>query len=247
MSSLTRFGRGVSIALAAGLLGAGCDVHELAEHLGCCAGECGREVTRTYDLTDFDELDCRAAFDVVVRQGSQHRVAATVSEDIENDLIVRRDGRRLLLDVNRDQTCGVRHAVVELPALRRLEARSFCRVRFEGSPAGGAVELDLSDASSVEGDVSANALALRLSAASKADLDGGADRLDLQASAASRAELGDLAVRQAAIALESASWAKVRVSELLDVRASGASTLRYIGDPQLGRVDLSGGSHMEKD
>jgi hypothetical protein len=245
MNSLSRLGRGALIALGAGLLGAGCDVHDLVDHLGCCGGGCGREVTHSYDLADFDELDCRAAFDVTVRQGGQHRVTVTVAEDIEDDLVVRRDGNRLRLDLDNGHACGERRAVIEMPALRRVEARDVCRVRLEGPSSGGAVALDLSAASSVEGDLSASAIALRLSGASRADLAGATDQLDLDASGASRADLGDLAAIRAVVTLDGASWARVRVSEWLDVVASGASTLRYIGHPRLGRVDLSGGSHLD--
>jgi hypothetical protein len=245
MNSFSRLGCGALIALGAGLLGAGCDVHELVDHLGCCGGDCGREVTRTYDLADFDELDCRAAFNVTVQQGAQHRVTVTVSKDIEDDLVVRRDGNRLRLDLDSGHGCGERRAVIEMPALRRVEARDVCRVRLDGPPSAGAVALDLSAASSVEGDLSASAIALRLSGASRADLAGATDQLDLEASGASRAELGDLTARRAGVDLDGASFARVRVSDWLDVVARGVSTLRYFGHPRLGRVDLSGGSRLE--
>jgi hypothetical protein len=49
------------------------------------------------------------------------------------------------------------------------------------------------------------------------------------------------------VELSAARTATVSVGEWLDVTASGLSVLRYAGDPQLGRVNLSGGSRLERE
>jgi len=84
-----------------------------------------------------------------------------------------------------------------------------------------------------------DALDTRLGDASSLVVAGRADRHDLHLAGASRCRAEELRSRFVNAELSGASNAIVSVSDTLYVRASGASTLEYIGDPAL-TLDVSG-------
>jgi hypothetical protein len=232
------------LVLPLALVGIGCDVDDLTH--GHWDHECGRVVSRSYDLTGFDAIHVGDALRLEVRQADAFRVEVSVPEGAEDDLEVRQQGA--WLRIGGAGRCGAeRRVTVELPVLRRLEAEQASRVALRGLSSSGRLELDLSDASQIDGDLVANVTLIRLSTASEAELSGATERLELNATEVSRAKLRDLAARRADVELSAASTATVSVGEWLDVTASGLSVLRYAGDPQLGQVNLSGGSRLERE
>ena len=60
----------------------------------------------------------------------------------------------------------------------------------------------------------------------------------------SRLDASDFCVQNADIEVSGASSATVYVLGRLDVEVSGLSTLRYLGDPELGAVNLAGISRV---
>lgn len=107
-------------------------------------------------------------------------------------------------------------------------------------------ELEASGAAQVEvGGLAVERLETRLSGASSLVVSGRADQHELHLSDASRCRAPQLQSRRVDADLSGASTGLVAVSESLSVRASGASTLEYIGDPAL-TLDVSGTSVVRR-
>lgn len=71
--------------------------------------------------------------------------------------------------------------------------------------------------------------------------------LNIDLSGGSTLNLSDFIVETAEVDLSSASEATLNVQERIDpVEVSGASRLRYLGDPSLGDVSTSGASTVDK-
>ena len=58
-------------------------------------------------------------------------------------------------------------------------------------------------------------------------------------------DLTDFPLADVNIDASGASTASVNLSGTLDVSASGASNVFYLGDPSLGSIDTSGGSSVQ--
>jgi hypothetical protein len=69
----------------------------------------------------------------------------------------------------------------------------------------------------------------------------------IDASGASRLKLAGFRINNANIELSGASDADVFVNGTMDVDLSGTSGLDYLGQPSLGRTDISGGSSLKRD
>ena len=108
-------------------------------------------------------------------------------------------------------------------------------------------ELAVSGASSaVLHDARGDHLKLDLEGASTLRADGAVHQLTVEASGASTADLDQLTVERATAKVEGASEAEIAVSKALDASVSGASTLRYRGDPSELEEDVTGASKLVK-
>lgn len=94
--------------------------------------------------------------------------------------------------------------------------------------------------------VHGDSLKIDLGGASKLRADGAVGRLTVEVSGASNAELDDLAAERVTATVEGASDADIAVSKALDAHVSGASRLRYRGDPAELEQDVTGASNLEK-
>ena len=70
--------------------------------------------------------------------------------------------------------------------------------------------------------------------------------MTIDASGATDVNLADFPVNHANVEASGASDVPVNASGRLDVDASGASHVYYLGSPRLGKVDTSGGSSIQR-
>jgi hypothetical protein len=86
---------------------------------------------------------------------------------------------------------------------------------------------------------------LEVSGASHVELSGSAASLEVTVSGASDLEASGLSVVELTIDLSGASHADVTATTSLSAGASGASSLRYSGSPDVTRSDTSGASSIQ--
>lgn len=251
----------VAMLFALAATAAGCDMPSTGG-LGQVYGS-GTPVTKSYDFTGFTTVTFDSGFDATVEYGESYAVSVTVDDNlVKEHLKVESDGDTLhvgLADLwqYRDVTLA---AKVTLPRLAGLEVSGASTVAgvtsgdlvLDVSGASktwlkgeGKVTLDLSGASSLSGDVSGIELTGDVSGASVVDLMGSASGLRLDVSGGSRLDLPRLTAQDADLSLSGGSRGSVLVSGTLNAEASGGSRLEYAGDPQLGSIDVSGGSAVE--
>lgn len=129
-----------------------------------------------------------------------------------------------------------------MPALSGVEPSGASQVTLAGFDSSQTLRVVASGASSVEGDIRARDVSMEASGASSISLTGGAGDLVLDVSGASSADLEQFPVSIVLADLSGTSSAVVKASGTLDVEASGASELSYLGNPTLESVDTSGAS-----
>jgi hypothetical protein len=186
----------------------------------------GALVTRDYELEGFTELQISSAFDVELTQSSIYSVVITTDDNVADDVRVTLSGSVLSIDL-RPLTLSLGNvtlrAEISMPTLEGAE---------------------LSGASRLEGYIDTGDVRFEVSGASRLILEGEGGDLRLDASGASQVDLSDFRVDNADLEVSGASQATVYVTGRLDAEASGASQVRYLGDPSLGRVESSGASSV---
>ncbi|WP_031529376.1 head GIN domain-containing protein [Dyadobacter crusticola] len=200
--------------------------------------------TRTYDFRNFDELEMSDAFRVNVVSGTSFAVSATGEMNDLDDLnIFVQDGK--LVARYRDYSRNRKRMDIDIvmPDIEEVNFSGAVRAGIENFENLPSLKIELSGASQCEFDGSAREMDFNLSGASRLNLFGEAKFLDGELSGASQLLSFGLPVEESDLDLSGASKAEVYVTKKLIVEASGASQVRYKGNPEI-RKDLSGGSTL---
>jgi hypothetical protein len=207
----------------------------------------GRLVTREMDFSGFKRLDISSAFVADVTQADTYSVVITVDDNLVDHLDVSKRGDTLYVGRDNVSLLGqaTLRAKITMPTLEGLQASGASKVTATGFRSTAPLDLDVSGASSFDGEINSGDVHIRASGASSVTLDGSGGNGDIGVSGASRARLEGFAVQDATVEASGASSATVNVAGRLNAEASGASTILYVGNPQLGRIDQSGASSVK--
>lgn len=206
----------------------------------------GNLVTRQYALTNFSGLDAGSAFQVELSCGDKCSVRVTADDNLVEHLEVFISGSRLHLglkpNVNvRDATLK---AVVTMPALASLRLSGATGTTISGFHSAQPLDLNISGASNLRGQIRTGDARLEVSGASGVDLQGSAANLVCRTFGASHADLDHFRCKDATVESSGASRATIQASGNLDLEASGASSVRYVGQPAEVKARTSGASSI---
>ncbi|MBN1367263.1 MAG: DUF2807 domain-containing protein [Dehalococcoidales bacterium] len=231
----------------------------------------GSEITKAYSLSDFTRVQVDSAFEVIITPSDTYSISITAPENWFDRITVEKVGDTLEVGANirfwlfwgswRNHVI-LEVAMPELEAIDISGASSGTVKGFESAKdfrlnLSGASSLDMdieaydisltvSGASKLKGDLKAHDVRMNISGASSVEIDGTINNLNLQVSGASSATLDNLEGHDGRIEISGASHAIVAVTGVIDVFLSGASSLEYTGNPQMGTVDISGASSMSR-
>jgi hypothetical protein len=207
----------------------------------------GNVVTQDFDITGFDKVDVSHAFTVDITQGDTFSVVVSIDDNLVEYLQVIKEGNTLRIGLDRGRNYSNMHATAEvtMPELTGLELSGATHGTVTGFSSAKALNVDVSGASGLTGDIEAGDAWFDVSGASDVTLSGSAQNVTIDASGASHVDLGDFPVGDASVEASGASNVTVNPSGRLDADASGASHVRYLGNPTLGTIESSGGSSIE--
>ena len=211
----------------------------------------GDVVDVEYSFGDFERLDLSHAFDATIIRSDTFRVVLFVDDNIVNYLEVRRSGDWLIIGLEDDHTytsVNLR-AEISMPVIEEVEGSGATVISMSGfsSPGDPAdFSLKLSGSSVFSGTVYAGDCDILLSGASVINMTGSCADIFLEASGASELNMGNFVAASAYFILSGASDGTVHVTDHLDADLSGASVLRYYGDPEIGNLTTSGASTLIK-
>jgi hypothetical protein len=226
--------------IAATLFLAGCMVP-----LGTQLVASGPLVTKEYDLGSFTAVDAGSAFQVEITRSAGYRVSVTVNESLVERLEVNVSGNTLHIGLKPGYGitgAATMKAQVAMPVLTGLDLSGATHTILSGFKSDKNLSAKVSGASSLRGDLTCGDAQFDASGASKVVLEGSGQDLNVKASGASTVDLSNFTAKNARVEASGASKALVNVSGTLDAEASGASTVRYAGNPTKVKEDSSGAS-----
>jgi hypothetical protein len=207
----------------------------------------GPVVTKEFDLSRFDEVAAGSAFEVEIIRSDKHSVSVTVNENLVEhlDVGVSGDTLRIYLKPGIGITGGVTlKAKVTMPELTGLDLSGATHTTLGGFDSTKPLNGKVSGASTLRGDITSGDARFDASGASTVALQGSAQDLSVTASGASTVDFGRFSSKDTVVDTSGASRVNVNASGQLDVEASGASTVRYSGDPAKLSVNTSGASSV---
>ncbi len=208
----------------------------------------GNVVTQEEAISDFDKVDISHSFVVDIKQGENFSVIIRVDDNLVEQLQVEKFGSTLKIGLKTGISIvsnATLEAEITMPELTGLDLSGASSATISGFKSTKNLTVDLSGASALRGDIEAGDTSFDLSGSSNANLTGSGGNLTLDASGSSDVDLSDFPVADAEIDASGASTVTVNASGRLDVEASGASNVYYLGDPSMGTIETSGASSVE--
>lgn len=204
--------------------------------------------TRDFSLDNFDRLEVGSAINVVVKQGTTFSVQAAGELNDLDDLIIRVDNDgELKAGYNRQwRNRRPMEITITMPTLKGVDFSGATRSTIGEFQNSGSMEIELSGASKSFFEGKVDRLEVDLSGASELKLEGESRFLEVDLSGASTLNGFGFQVEDADLEISGASTSRVTVSTRLKVKASGASKVRYKGNPTVNQ-DLSGSSSVIKE
>jgi hypothetical protein len=208
----------------------------------------GNVVSQEYDFAGFDEVDIGHAFIATITPGDEFSVVVRIDDNLVEHLVVEQDGNRVRVGLQQGTiaTRATMEVDITMPRLAWLNASGASQAQLNGLMLDDNFTGEASGASQIHGDVDAVDMVLEASGASTVFLAGTAGNVAANASGASTIDLTELAAIDAQTEASGASNITVNIEGILDADASGASNIFYLGQPEMGNINTSGGSNVEQ-
>jgi hypothetical protein len=209
----------------------------------------GNLVMEDLDFTDFSVVRVESGFDVEITQSSAYQVSITVDDNVMKRIQASKTGDTLTIGI---KTGSILQSVtlkakIATPELERLEFSGGTQGTVDGFSSSNKFNIDLSGGSQLDmDDISLGDIDIELSGGSTIEIEGEADDMIISASDGSSLRLSDFQVKDANVELDGGSNATINLDGKLDADLSGGSTLLYIGNPEMGDVNTSGGATIGK-
>jgi hypothetical protein len=224
-------------------------------------------VTRHFEITSFEnvEIDCAFIFDI--RRGDVFGISIETGESLIDCVNITQSGDTLRLSMKpvRLTARPIIKARIVMPAINRLRQSAATRGTVTGFKSDNLFDLYLSGASSIfldiesqdarlevsgastiNGNLDVKKADILLSGASRGTLSGKCENLSLSAWGAAEIDMQNFCCETGIVYLKGASQAVVRILKQLDIDMTGASHLKYVGDPLLKEITLTGASILGK-
>ena len=202
--------------------------------------------TQTYDFTDFTRVEVGSAFIVEIVQSESYSITITAGENLFDAIQVSKEGATLEISGRWKTPFPPPKAEIAMPDLRELSLSGATNGSIEGFSSSHDIVIDLSGSSELKGNVTAGDAQFTISGESSIELEGSAGDMDVNASGASHVELSSFPVSNAYVVFTGASSGTINLNGRLDANLSGASDLRYVGEPTMGNITTSGESTVSK-
>lgn len=196
----------------------------------------------------FSAIKVSGGIDIYVAQGNEEALAVSASSadalegiktKVENDvLIISTQGSWFRNPKFK--------AYISIKNITKLHASGASDVHIQGKLKLNTFKLELDGASDFNGELEVENLDIHQSGASDITIKGKAVNAKIEASGASDIKGYDLSVDYLDLDVSGASDTKITANKEMNVKASGASDIRYKGNAVIKQYDVSGASSLKK-
>lgn len=204
------------------------------------------------EAKNFHGINLSSAFDVYLSQSNEEAVAVSAAEAKYREQI-KVEVKNGILYVGYD-TKGLKwmrgnkklKAYISFKQIDKLDISGACDVFITGTLKADRLSINLSGASDLKGKIEVSKLDVDLNGASDITVNGSAMQLEVVASGASNFKGYELVSDVCDVRASGASDIRVTVNNKLSAHASGASDVRYKGNGVITDIKSSGSSSVSK-
>lgn len=207
----------------------------------------GNIVKQERNISSFSGLEVGGAFRVFLTQGDEEKLVVEADENLLDIIETKVRGGTLIISTNENiKQFKTMNIYLTFKDIDDMEISGACHLSGENKFRFNDLDLDCSGASEVDIKLSANSLNMDISGASSVDLFGSAERISLDISGASSLDAYELEMVDCDIEVSGAANARISVNNELSAEVSGASKLRYKGNPKIISHEVSGAGSLKK-
>lgn len=207
----------------------------------------GKVEKQLRSVSSFSGIDVGGAFEIILTQGNSEEVTIEADENLLEHIITRVKGNVLVIETDVDiRRCEAMIAHITFSEMDYIELSGATELTATNLLTFDRLDLDASGASEIEMEMKASSFYLDLSGASELTLLGNVEKATIDASGASELNTEELEIEYLKIDVSGACDARVFATKELDIEASGASSIKYKGDPESISTDISGASSIRK-
>jgi serine/threonine-protein kinase len=191
----------------------------------------GNAATKKWDISGFDRVQIRSAFQAEIAKGNDFTVTTTADDNVLPLIQVVKEGRTLKVGLAPRKQYWLRtklKAQITLPTLVGMDLGGASTTVLKGFDSEKNLDLDLSGASKLEGGFVGHTARFKVGGASTVSLTGSARSARIVADGSSHLKLADYPLKECLLTLDGASTAQLAVSSEAPFKADlrGASRLR---------------------
>lgn len=232
----------LALAIIAGITSAGLS----ACRFSCVHGS-GHTVSEDRKVGDFSEISVSGNYKVVLKQDSSMSVKVTADDNLLKYIKTETEGSKLHIYSKRN-LCNNGQLVINIGVknLDEIKASGAVEIESDGKLTTKDLHFKLSGATKITMDLNAANVTTNGSGVIELYLKGQATSHDIDLSGVGHVYAFDFVVGSCEIQTSGAGHCEVNVLNSLSVHTSGASDVKYKGNPSSINSDKSGASSVEK-
>ncbi len=215
-----------------------------------CGGQIvgsGKLVTETYDYTDFTMIEAESGFVLTITQSSSYAIEISADDNIREYLEITGTGNTLRIGLSRGNISSTTlRAEMTMPEIEGLNLSNGAKAVVTGFNSAGSFSATLTGGSVLIGDIVSGDAGFGLSGGSMVTLTGSGRDLMVRSSDGSEVTLDEFPVNNADINIDRGGRSFFNINGKFDTTLTGGSELYYTGEPEMGDINVSGGSKLEK-
>ncbi len=214
--------------------------------LNCIHGS-GKQASEDRKVTDFKKISISGGFKVILKQDSSMSLHITADDNLLKYIKTEISGTRLKIYTKKNIcNAGPMEVTVGVRNLEEIKASGAVEVESDGNIKTQDLRLKLSGATKVTMDLNAANVSTEGSGATELFLKGQATSHSVDLSGSGKLHALDFVVGSYTISTSGVGDCEINVLNSLAVHSSGASSVKYKGNPSNITNDKSGSSSVEK-
>lgn len=207
----------------------------------------GNKQVEERNVKSFVALEVSGGFEVILKQGTSEALTIEADDNLMKYIVSEVRGGELRIFTEGSVSPKTKmKAYVTFVKLDEIDISGAVKLIAESKLSFNKLMLEGSGASDIEMELSAERIEADLSGASELNLIGSVSNIELECSGASKIYAADLESESVRLDLSGASYIEVFAKESLIIDASGASSVRYKGNPEKLVTNTSGASKVSK-
>jgi len=213
---------------------------------GCVKGS-GHQVSESHKMADFSQIDISGGFKVNLKQDSSLAVTINADDNLMKYIHTTIEGDKLRI-YSRKNLCGSSEIVINIGVknLDRIKTSGAININSDGKLNTKDLSIDLNGASKVNMDLNAANVTTEGSGSAEISLKGQASSHKVQLAGSGKIYALDFVVGSYDIETTGASECEINVLHDLTVNTTGASEIKYRGNPSNVNSHKTGASTITK-